>query len=171
MPSFHRRITGARARPTGLAREGFSQSEHTEQRDLFTWAILMQRQYRELEVMYAIPNGAFLGADRKAAWKHGARLVAEGLRRGMLDVCLPVSRGGYLTLYIEMKAGKNDTSPAQDQWCEALHRHGHLCVICWNFETARSVIIDYLEGKLVKPPEGECQSKSLDREPSRPSTT
>ena len=101
--------------------------------------------------MYAVPNGAFLGADRKQAAIHARRLIAAGLKKGVLDVCLPAARGGYHSLYIEMKAGSKDTTPEQDEWAEGLSQLGNLVVICWNFETARSVIVDYLEERLVKP--------------------
>jgi hypothetical protein len=35
-----------------------------------------------------------------------ARLTTEGVRRGVPDICLPVARGGYHGVYIELKRRK-----------------------------------------------------------------
>ena len=45
-----------------------------------------------------------------------ANLKKEGVKRGVPDICLPVSRGKYHGLYIEMKAGKNKPSKEQKEW-------------------------------------------------------
>lgn len=151
MPSIPASKRLGRRIPSRLVLRSTGPTEHQHQVSLFKWAGWMTRQYQELRWMYAVPNGAFLGRDRKAAVIHARRMLAEGLKPGMLDVVLPAARGGYHGLYIEMKAGNNDTSDEQDAWAEGLSALGHLVVICWNSDTARTVIVDYLEGKLVKP--------------------
>jgi len=63
--------------------------EHKEQKALFRWAGFRAQQKPELELLYAILNG---GHRHKAV---GRRLKAEGVKRGVPDICLPVPRGGF----------------------------------------------------------------------------
>lgn len=72
-------------------------AESVEQQYLFQWARMQAGRWPELEMLYHVPNE---GKRNPAA---GARLVAEGLKRGVPDICLPVARGGCHGLYIELK--------------------------------------------------------------------
>ena len=114
------------------------QYESAEQQALFRWAALSGRAHPELELMYHIPNEGV----RTAA--NGARLKAEGMRAGVPDICLPVARGGYNALYIELKAGKNKPTEAQEKWIAALNAAGNLAVVCWGWEAAKKTIETYL---------------------------
>jgi hypothetical protein len=105
----------------------------------------MMRVYKELRWVYAIPNGG--KRDRGTAVK----LYREGVKAGVLDIHAPFARGGYIGLWIEMKHGRNDTTSEQDAWAEGMHELGHLVVICWGFEPARQALVDYIEGRLIKP--------------------
>jgi hypothetical protein len=101
-------------------------------------------RFPELGLLFAIPNGARL---RPAVAK---TMKEEGLRRGVLDLCLPVPRGVFHGLWIEMKAPaepgfkKGYPSPAQKWWIEQLRRQGYAVYVCYTFEEARDVLIDYL---------------------------
>lgn len=127
-------------------------AEHLEQRALFTWAGLMKKHYKELALMYAIPNGG----DRHPGTAR--KLKAEGVKAGVPDVCLPVSRGPYHALYIEMKRpevkvmgqDKGRTSAVQQKWITGLTNAGNAVVVCYGFEQAKRIIIDYLtrEGEI-----------------------
>ncbi len=113
-------------------------SEHDEQAALMGWAILQTGVWPELRLLFAIPNG---GHRHKAV---AAKMVAEGVKRGVPDVCLPVPRGDHHGLYIEMKYGRNGTSPDQDAWLEALAGQGYKTAVCYSFEAAQRVITEYL---------------------------
>ena len=115
-------------------------TEHDEQSALMLWirsgAVL--DAWPELEYLYAVPNGG---------WRHKrtARIMkAEGLKRGVPDLHLPVSRGGYHGLWIEMKFGKNRPTADQKKWLEFLEGQGHMVGICYSFEQAQAFIIQYL---------------------------
>lgn len=112
--------------------------ESAEQQALFRWAALSERAHPELELMYHIPNEGV----RTAA--NGARLKAEGMRAGVPDICLPVARGSYNSLYIELKARKNKPTEAQEKWIAALNAAGNLAVVCWGWEAAKKTIETYL---------------------------
>ena len=114
-----------------------SESEH--QIALFEWAGYHLRKYPELNLLYYIPNGGhrYITTAR--------RLKAEGVKSGVPDVCLPIPRGRYHGLYIELKAGKNKTTKNQDFWLEALDGYGYYTAVCHGWEAATKVIVDYLE--------------------------
>ena len=114
-------------------------SEHTEQCALMQWAAL--QDIAELDLLHAIPNGG---------WRHAAtagRLRAEGVKPGVPDLCLPVPRGGYHGLYIELKVGRNKPTAHQQAWIKALRDRGYRVEVCWGWEAARDVIEEYLRVK------------------------
>lgn len=76
-------------------------SEATEQQAVIRWAGYMSGRYPELELLYHIPNG---GSRNKI---EAANLKQQGVKSGVPDLCLPVGKGKYNGLYIEMKFGRN----------------------------------------------------------------
>ena len=104
--------------------------EHDEQVLLFSKARLYEGQYPELVLLFAIPNG---GLRNKVVAK---KLKAEGVKAGVLDVCLPVPRGRYHGLYIEMKHGRNKPTKAQRFWIDALRLAGHRVEVCYSGDAA-----------------------------------
>jgi len=91
-------------------------SESNEQIALFQWVSYQLKRYPELELLYHIPNGGHRYATT------AKRLKAEGVKAGVPDLCLPVARGGYYGLYIEMKAGKNKPTDYQGKWQRLLRK-------------------------------------------------
>lgn len=117
---------------------GSAPLEHDEQAALFEWADAAQGEHPELAMLFAIPNG---GARHPAV---AAQLKAEGVKAGVPDVCLPVARGRFHSLWIEMKRKPNRTSDAQRAWLDALRQHGHCAVVCWSMAEAQQTIMAYL---------------------------
>lgn len=118
--------------------------EHPEQVKLFTWREANVIAIPELELLYAIPNFSGRGASKAIRMRDGARLKAEGRRKGMLDTCLPVARRGHHALYLEIKA-EGYPSPEQRWWIAALTDAGNRALVVRGFESARDVILWYLE--------------------------
>lgn len=114
-------------------------NEALEQKALFQWASLLEGKYRELSLLHHIPNGG-----RRSALE-GARLKSEGVKAGVPDICLPVARGEYHGLYIELKVGKNKPSEKQQQWITRLREQGYDTVVCYGWEAAAEHILDYLK--------------------------
>jgi len=114
-------------------------TEHHEQKALFRWAEVAQYQYPELALLYAIPNG---GHRHKAV---AAKLKAEGVRKGVPDICLPVPRGRWHGLYIEMKTPAGTVRPEQKRWLSALRGQGYDAAVCRGWESARRFIEEYLQ--------------------------
>ena len=113
--------------------------EHDEQTALIDWTMLQCGRWPELKLFYHIPN------EGKRSLAAARRLKQEGMKRGVPDNCLPVPRGQYHGLYIELKrvSGGRPT-PEQLQWIEDLSAQGYLAVICKGWEEAARVIGRYL---------------------------
>ena len=112
-------------------------SEHDEQVALIRWAELSGLP--ELQLLFAIPNG---GQRHPAVAR---KLRDEGLKPGVPDLCLPVARGNYHGLFIEMKVGRNKPTASQSQWIRELCRQGYRVEVCYGYDEARVVIENYLK--------------------------
>lgn len=130
-----RRVTTRVAR---MQRRSPCDGEHAEQAALIRWAEFARARLPELALLHAIPNG---GHRHKAT---AARLKAEGVRRGVPDLCLPVARSGAHGLYIELKTERGRPTPEQLGWIRALRRQGFAAEVCHGWESARSMIEHYL---------------------------
>ena len=109
-------------------------SEADEQRAVVEWCDWMRIP------VFHIPNG---GSMHKA---EAARLKAQGVKAGVPDLCIPVARGGYHSLYIEMKAAKGRVSGRQREWLDLLEGQGMRAVVCYGAENAIETIRDYMRG-------------------------
>jgi hypothetical protein len=119
---------------------GIIPSEHDEQASLMQWCELNQGKYPKLKRLFAIPNG---GARHVVVAR---KLKAEGVRKGVLDLCLPVPSMLYHGLFIEMKRVKASyPTKEQKEEIEELRADGYRAEVCRGFEEARDVLIDYME--------------------------
>ena len=114
-------------------------TEHAEQKGLLTWAALASINQPKLRLLFAIPNG---GARSKAT---AGKLKAEGVKPGVPDLCLPVARGGFFGLWLEMKRIKGGTlSPEQIQWHQHLVAEGYYVITCKGQTEAEEALTAYL---------------------------
>lgn len=115
-------------------------TESDEQKLLFEWIEWAKVKYPELALCYHVVN------EGRRSYATGRRMVAEGLRKGVPDICLPVPNMRYTALYIELKR-KNGGRLSNEQrgWIDALNRVGNLAVVCHGFEEARDTILEYLK--------------------------
>lgn len=151
--------------PAQLAKTG---SEHGEQAAVFAWAAMAYRygfvaasddncyagkEYCEstygtangveaLDEMFAIPNG---GERHKAV---AGNLKAEGVKRGIPDIMLPLPVGNAHGLFVEMKKVKDGTvSPEQRDRIARLKKRGYTCYVCKGWVSAVQTIQAYIEGR------------------------
>ena len=113
---------------------------------MIQWANLACRQWPELRWLHAIPNGAFLGRDRKAAAIHASRLKDAGMKPGVCDLFLPSPCGLYYGLYMEMKRKGERTTPEQDEFIAFAIEQGYAAVVCFDAEQAIATLREYLSG-------------------------
>ena len=116
----------------------YGSSEAREQEALFEWA----QYYPDLSMLYHIPNGG------QRTGRGGAAMKRQGVKKGVPDIHLPVPRGGYHGLWIEMKYGRNRPTKEQQWWLNRLREQGHKVVVCYRFEDAKNYIIAYLKGDI-----------------------
>lgn len=114
--------------------------EFQNQAALFAWARspAVARQYPALRLMSCSLNGV------KLTTAQAGKAKAAGMLAGEHDVRLPVARGRWIGLSIEMKAGDNRPTKAQLDYGEALEAEGWRVAYCWSWTEARDIIIEYL---------------------------
>lgn len=161
-----------------------SNSEHGQQRALFAWANVASRYGFEaswddrsytvpnyardcygvpgvqllipaLARLYAIPNGGL--RDKATAGK----LKAEGVKRGVPDIFLPLIVGTWAGLYVELKRPETKkvgtrkaeiiaqpagaTSEAQDDWIGYLRSAGYGVAVAFDWREAAKQIQSYVQ--------------------------
>lgn len=119
-------------------------TESIEQQRLFQWAAMMCGRYPELDpdghLFFHIPN------EGKRTRANGARLKAEGMRKGTPDICLAVPRGKSHGLYIELKRLRGGRlEKHQADALDALRAQGYAVAVCNGWESAAKVIEEYLQ--------------------------
>lgn len=98
----------------------------------------VRSKWPELALLHHIPNGGTRDAIE------GRHLKQQGVKPGVPDLHLPVARGLYHSLYIEMKTEKGRTSDAQEWWIEFLIAQGNLVEVCHGWQSAVRVLEWYL---------------------------
>jgi hypothetical protein len=116
--------------------------EEKEQMALIEWSEMIP-DIRGL--LCHIPNGGF------RLKTEASRLKKMGVRAGFPDLFLPVARGKYHGLFMELKIKPNIPSLNQKQWLAKLEFQGYRCAVCYGWEESKILIEDYLkEGNYPK---------------------
>lgn len=119
-------------------------TEAQHQAEVIKWSQrsdILER-YPEVKLLFHIPNGG----GRSPQTAHLMKLT--GVKAGVPDLCLPVARGKWHALYIEMKTKTGQASPEQKRWHRDLMEQWNLAMVCKGWEAAVSTIEAYLEGRL-----------------------
>lgn len=111
--------------------------EKDEQAKIFEYA----KHRKELKWLFAIPNGG------KRNIASAVSLKRQGLKKGVPDMFLPLSRNGYYGLFIELKVGKNKTTKEQNEFIRDVSVNGYKCEICYGADEAIKLIEEYLKGE------------------------
>ena len=115
-------------------------SERQHQQAVMKWARQpsIRDRWPELALLHHIKNETTGGAAEVAADK------AMGVKKGVPDLCLPVARGGFHGLYIEMKTPSGKASAAQRWWVTRLTEQGYRAVVCHGYDAAVAELCWYL---------------------------
>lgn len=119
-------------------------SEFEEQAAIVKWARFWEIKYPELKLLNASANGVRLTKAQAGKAK------AAGMVAGWPDLNLPVARGGFNGLYIELKVGRRKPEAHQVAILKALAAQGHCCRATWGRQKTIETLIDYLEGRITK---------------------
>ena len=112
-------------------------NEDTEQIAVITWARLNTGKYPELRWLHHIPNGGKRNRNEAAKFK------AMGVVAGVSDLCLPIPKGQYCGLYIEMKYEGGRLQDTQKEFLKAMKDAGHFVATCYSAENAINIIREY----------------------------
>lgn len=131
--------------PAKLAGE----SESSHQIALFAWCALpaVQAEFPELKWFHSIPNGGSRGDTAKSRAIEGGKIKAEGVKRGVSDMMLPVKRAQWPGLYLELKKmpGKGvGPSEEQTEFGEFVMSQGYAFAVVYGWRAARDMLIAYL---------------------------
>lgn len=127
-------------------------SEASEQRVLFEWAELNSSRIPELICLFSVPNGG----SRNLL--EAINLKRTGTKSGIPDVVLPVPRGPFHGLFVEMKReslrpktarSRGGISDSQLEWIIRLRSQGYAVQICYGSSEAIATILRYLSGCFV----------------------
>ena len=125
-------------------KRNWTPTEASEQAALFQWAAYAEGRHPELKLLHHIPNGG----SRDPREAHN--LKRQGVKPGVPDICLPVPRGCFHGLYIELKRQRGGRlSDEQSGWLSALTRQGYMAVVCKGWQEARGIIMGYLGAESV----------------------
>lgn len=112
--------------------------EHAEAVKVMKWAQANSKRMPEVDMLFAIPNG---GARSK---RTGAMLKAEGVKSGVPDYFLPVARGRFHGLFIELKAKGGKPSKNQKAWITVLKGYDYAAGVCYGADEAIKILEAYL---------------------------
>ena len=117
-------------------RKRAEQHEHDLQVACLKW---LRLAYPKV-LCYAIPNGG-QRTERAGKW-----LKEEGVTAGMPDLHIPIPRGNYASLYIEMKNGKaGRLSDHQKELIPRLQAYGNKVVVCRTIDDFMNEVDAYLK--------------------------
>jgi len=114
-------------------------TEHVEATRLMRVVKLHEAKFPALRLLFAVPNGG----DRNKLV--AAKMKREGVKPGVPDYLLPVARGGFHGLAVELKSMTGCASREQKQWIEALRAEGWKVEVCRGWEAAWDVVKGYVE--------------------------
>ena len=113
-----------------------AQPEAIEQAKVIAWARANERNYPYLQLLHCSLNGV------KMTKAQAGKAIAQGMKKGVADLFLPVKNESSSGLYIEMKSEKGRTSTEQSKFLTAVSENGYSAFICYSAVEA----IDKIKG-------------------------
>lgn len=123
-------------------------SEDSIQKQLILWANHQPigEKGRIGDYLHHSPNGG------KRSPFEAKKFKQMGTKAGFPDLFLCIARGGYHGLFVELKTAKGKVSPLQQTWLDRLNKQGYKAVVCYGYDEARGVILDYVCSSKLKTP-------------------
>ena len=114
-----------------------AQPEAAEQENVIKWARDNEKTYPFLWMLHSSLNGVKLSKIQAGKAK------ASGMLSGVPDLFLPVPRGCFFGLYIEMKSAKGRIMPSQSRYLKTVSDFGYNAVVCYSSSEAIEKIKEY----------------------------
>jgi len=138
LDSLIKKAVAKTGEPIKLKRRN-AQPEAIEQAKVIAWARANERNYPYLWMLHCSLNGV------KMTKAQAGRAIAQGMKKGVADLFLPVKMGIYGGLYIEMKSEKGRTSIDQSKFLKAVSDNGYAVSVCYSANEAIKRIEDYYQ--------------------------
>lgn len=138
LDSLIKKAVAKTGEPIQLKRRN-AQPEAIEQAKVITWARANERNYPYLWLLHCSLNGV------KMTKAQAVRAIAQGMKKGVADLFLPVKQGGYGGLYIEMKSAKGRISIEQSKFLKDVNDNGYAAFVCYSADDAIKRIEDYYQ--------------------------
>lgn len=116
-------------------------TEHESQSAFFDWWELFAQSKRiPAQLCFAVPNG---GHRHKAV---AAKLKAEGVKPGVLDVFLMIPAGGFHALLLEFKRRGRKVEPGglQEAFISETRLRNYNVLVVWSTDEAIKAAKEYL---------------------------
>lgn len=104
----------------------------------FEWISWEEKIDPRLQVIWHTAN------ERKCSWQQGKILKQKGVRKGVLDVCVPIPNNQYCGLFIEFKQPGEEMSADQYSFSKKVQAIGHLVTIAYSGDQAIAILKSYL---------------------------
>lgn len=111
--------------------------EENDQINFMNW--LKRNHYEVWLKTHHSPNG---GHRHKVT---AMRMKLMGVKPGFPDLVFFQPVDGFCGLVVELKFGKNKTTPAQIFWLDILLESGFKTKVCYGIEEAKKTFLDYME--------------------------
>lgn len=115
-------------------------TEQQEQINLIKWT-----QQPSIRGKYPALKYLFHIANERPDKIQAANLKKMGVKPGVPDLFLPVAKGHYHGLWIEMKKAGGRASADQIWWLGHLESEGYACRVCYSWEEGAEVLEWYLK--------------------------
>jgi len=118
--------------------------EDKHQEACFKWFHTQRNKYPGLCLAFHPANGGKRNA------REAVRLKRQGVKAGVSDIIIPVAKGKYHGLMIELKppkAYKSSVSKTQKAFIAAANDQGYLALVCYGFDEVKEVIENYWSEK------------------------
>lgn len=119
--------------------------EATIQIEIFNWIREQEPKHPVLKTIFHTPN-SFFGTNFGVI----THLKKMGMRKGVYDIIVPVSKGNYAGLWIEVKKPKGKLSLEQLQYIDLINNHSDhptLFKTTFDAEEGIQIIKSYLKIK------------------------
>lgn len=116
--------------------------KHTESKLQQVCVKWFRMQYPNL-LIYAIPNGGKRGIITAKI------MSAEGVLAGCGDLHIPIARGQYHSLYIEMKSATGRQQDSQKEFQRKVESFGNAYKICRSFDEFRETVAWYFSEHVI----------------------
>lgn len=107
------------------------------------WVRENENVYEQLKVIFHTPNSFFGTNFGVVAW-----LKKLGMRKGVYDLIIPISKGGYSSLWIEIKKEKSKLTIEQKFFQETINKYSDCptkFLVFYEAEGCINAIKEYLE--------------------------